>query len=372
MAEVLAWQSATDPHAMTQQAVQAITNGQVVALPTDTGYCLAATGLCPQATDRFVQLRGQATDEPVIVAVSGPAAALEWAPALAPFGQRLARRCWPGPVVLIFSDGVADGAARQLPDAVRAVVCPDNTVALQAPAHAALLDVVDALSAPLLIAHTVRRGNATVPVGQVLDALGEDLGLVLDDGPLQSELAVSIVRVEADRWNMVREGAITAAHIQRLLGQVIVFVCTGNTCRSPMAEALFTKLLADRLGCAPADLPERGYHVLSAGVAATPGDEAALEAVQAVRTLGADLSGHVSRPLDAELAQEADWLLTMTSGHESSVRLRFGRYGAKPRLLGFEGEDIADPIGFPQDVYDECAREILSHLERLLPEIALP
>src|ERR1700744_3273043 len=121
MAEVLAWQSATDPHALTQQAVQAIRQGQVVALPTDTGHCLAVTGRCPQALERFLQLRGTNPDEPVIVAVPGPASAREWAPGLSQVGQRLARRCWPGPVVLVVNEGVSEGAAQQLPDPVRAI-----------------------------------------------------------------------------------------------------------------------------------------------------------------------------------------------------------------------------------------------------------
>ena len=149
----------------------------------------------------------------------------------------------------------------------------------------------------------------------------------------------------------------------------ILAVCTGNTCRSPMAEALCVKLLAERLGCRPAELPRHGFLVLSAGLAAVPGDQAAAEAVATVQELGGDLSGHESRPLTAELVAQADYLITMTQGHAAALAGRFARHNPRPRLLCPQGTDIADPIGGDAEVYRHCGRQILEHLQQLVPEL---
>src|SRR6516165_10637865 len=95
----------------------------------------------------------------------------------------------------------------------------------------------------------------------------------------------------------------------------ILFVCTGNTCRSPLAQALCARLLADRLGCEPADLPARGFFVQSAGLAAMIGAEATPEAAAIAREHGADLSGHKSQPLTLDLLAQTDLLFAMTEAH---------------------------------------------------------
>jgi protein-tyrosine phosphatase len=149
-----------------------------------------------------------------------------------------------------------------------------------------------------------------------------------------------------------------------------VFVCTGNTCRSPMAEALFKKRMAERLGCPVEELPRRGFIVLSAGLAAMMGGGAAPEAIETVRELGADLSQHVSRPLSAKLAAQADYLVGMTRGHLLALAEAGAAPGACLRLLSAAGEDIADPVGADLPVYRECAQQIVRHLEGLLAELA--
>jgi protein-tyrosine phosphatase len=146
-----------------------------------------------------------------------------------------------------------------------------------------------------------------------------------------------------------------------------LFVCTGNTCRSPLAEALCKRLLADRLGCDPAELEARGYVVRSAGVAALPGDAAALPAVVAARELGADLSAHQSRPVNPELLATSTHVVTVTRGHAESLVMRYPGVGPEPDLLVGTDDDLDDPIGGDLEQYRACARAIYSYLERLVP-----
>ena len=149
----------------------------------------------------------------------------------------------------------------------------------------------------------------------------------------------------------------------------IVFVCTGNTCRSPLAQALCEKLLAEHLKCDIADLPKRGFIVQSAGLAAFPGCQASSEAVAIARELGAALEGHVSRPLTIEDLTQSHYLIAMTRGHLDVLLAMRGDDGPMPRLLAESGEDIADPIGSEPEVYRTCAQQILSHLQKLIPEL---
>lgn len=146
----------------------------------------------------------------------------------------------------------------------------------------------------------------------------------------------------------------------------IVFVCTGNTCRSPMAEAVCKKRLADRLGCAVEELPARGFVVESAGLAAADGLPAAEEAVAVAAGLGADLSKHESRLLTPEQAVEADHLLGMTLSH---VRALLDYFPVQARLLSPEGDDVDDPIGMPLEAYEACARQMMGYIDHLVAEL---
>jgi protein-tyrosine phosphatase len=166
-----------------------------------------------------------------------------------------------------------------------------------------------------------------------------------------------------------QEEAAPAAIIGPRSPRIIVFVCTGNTCRSPLAEALCKKRLADHLSCAIDELPTRGFVVLSAGLAAMIGTQAAPEAVETARAFGADLTAHASRPVTADLIAQADRIFTMTHGHFRILTSLFPESGQVARLLAPEGEDIADPVGGDLEVYQECALRIWHCLDDLLAEL---
>lgn len=136
-----------------------------------------------------------------------------------------------------------------------------------------------------------------------------------------------------------------------------------------MAEALCKARLAERIGCTTAELPGRGFEIVSAGLCAYPGGPAAEEAVEAARVYGADLASHCSQPLTPELAARADHLVAMTAGHLAVLAEVFQGLTARPRLLDSDGSDLADPVGCPSEVYEECARQIWRCLDALIDEL---
>jgi protein-tyrosine phosphatase len=368
MTHVLEWSAGIDPEDMVRRAVQALSAGELVAFPTETVYGIAASALVPPGVERLRRGKGRPEGKPLTLAIRNASQALDWVPDMSPLGRRLARRSWPGPVTLVFDAGVERGAASRLAPSVRQQVCPTGTLGLRVPAHDAILRVLDQLRGPLVLTSANRAGESAAGTAQeVVQALGDELAMILDDGPSRYGQASTVVQVSGNSWRVLRKGVVSADDLERRAACIILFVCTGNTCRSPLAEGLCKKLLSERLGCGVEELPRRGFLVLSGGLAGMIGGGAAKGAIEAARDLGVDLSGHSSRPLTPQLAAQADHLLVMTHSHLAMVS-SFSDLDTQPRLLSPEGEDIPDPIGCDRQVYRECAQQILRNLENLLPE----
>lgn len=135
----------------------------------------------------------------------------------------------------------------------------------------------------------------------------------------------------------------------------ILVVCTGNTCRSPMAKGWLNHKLAGTRWVAE-----------SAGLATVNGALAAPEAVEAMQEVGVDISGHGSRRFTERAMLEADWILAMTRGHVQEIVRRFPEAEGKTRLLNSfgpgEARDVEDPIGLPLDAYRKTRDELIRAL----------
>jgi len=318
-------------------------HGQVVGFPTETVYGLAALADDEGALARLRELKGRAQEHPFTVHLADPED-LEREPVeVPPVARRLVRRCWPGPLTLVLpgKDGGFVGYR-----------VPDHDVARE------------------FLRLTGRRtvGTSANPTGEppatdaaaVLRHFDGRIPCLIDSGPCRFAQASTVVKVGGNGYDILRSGALSGVKIRRAANVVILIVCTGNSCRSPMAQHILQKLIAERLEIPVDEVPESGYTVVSAGTAGGFGGATA-EAVQVIREMGGDISRHVSTLLTREMVEHADHIVAMTESH----RVRIGGVDPAARLRTTVLH-IADPIGGDVSVYRQCARQIEGQLRRHL------
>ena len=139
----------------------------------------------------------------------------------------------------------------------------------------------------------------------------------------------------------------------------IVFLCTGNTCRSPMAEGLFRALGGEE---------KTGLQAASAGLFTADGLPASENAVIAVEELVAELRAHHSRMLTAEIANDAKYLVCMTGAHYDRVLEAFPQ--VEEKLFTLADADISDPFGGDLETYRRCAAQIQQAVAHIIERLS--
>lgn len=150
--------------------------------------------------------------------------------------------------------------------------------------------------------------------------------------------------------------------------KTVLFVCTGNTCRSSMAEAIFKQIIKNS-----DEHKDKNINIISAGVAARDGEGASFNAIRAMEELGIDLRTHSATQLTEDHIDKADLILTMTQNHRDMVMLINPRARGKVYTLleytdGTAANtdlDIQDPFGGSIEVYRRSAAQIKEALDKL-------
>ena len=350
------------------RGTELLKSGGVVVLPTETVYGAAGLVNSEGARSRLAQLRGQ-TSKPFTIHVARRDDARPYLGPLNEFAERLIRKLWPGPVGLIF-DVPAD-RRREVAALLKVSeqdIYEGDTITLRCPDHIVATDVLSQVPGPVAMTLAgTSAGGSTWSGGRMAEELNGKVDLIFDAGPSRYLKPSTILKVGQNNYQVVRQGVYDERIIERLLRTTILFVCSGNTCRSPMAEAITRRVLSEKLHVPEPELERKGISVISAGSYAMPGARATPQAVEALKDIGADLSHHRSRPLTVELIHQADMIFTMGRSHAAAVQALVPSATDKVATLDPSG-DIEDPIGGDAALYKSLAGQLQTLIEMRLQE----
>ncbi len=367
--EVIDLQKVEDPRDVVHRVVEYLCGGKLVALPTETVYGIAASALQPKAVQRLRELKARDGDKPFALAIRSGDECKDYVPDMSPLALRLSRRVWPGPVTLVLPNQHQDSVVFQLDPEVQKAVNPGDTIGIRVSPDELLEQVLSLTAGPLALTSANFAGQPPAIDDSGLEQLEGHVDLIVKAGKTHFAAPSTVVEVDGEAVRILREGVVDKATIEQLSGFIGVVVCTGNTCRSPMGEAIFRKLVAEKIGCEINELANRGVTIVSGGIAAGPGAPPALQSVTVMQDYGMDISDHQSRPVTARLANFADLILTMTNGHRRAIISQWPTLESRVRTMRADGGDIADPIGSPISVYQACAEQIEDCLRQWVDKI---
>lgn len=336
------------------RAIERLGQGDSVAFATECSYAIAIAIDSPKA--RAVTRELERVEWHAAASLyGGAAAALTALPVVTPAAAALAKRYFPGPLVLR-ADDVPSG----------------RTLAVRVPASAIAREILTRTSHSLLVfepwSTTTVAPDAkdAISATHVVTKFASWIDCVLDSGRCALGEPPAVVRADRGEFRVLRSGILTREDLLRTARRRILFVCAGNTCRSPMAAALLIRALARKLDVSPTNVLDVGFEVSSAGAYAAPGMAASRGAKAALTDYGIGLAAHRSRPLDLELLRSQDVVFAVTDSILADL-LDSGASGPEIRHIDLspDPQDVRDPFGGDDVVYRESAAELETRVEAI-------
>jgi len=331
-----------------REAADVLRDGGLVIIPTETVYGIAADMLNDKALDRLYEIKERPKDKSFSLHIDEKRKIEEFARAIPVSAYKLIDKFWPGPLTLVLESKKGAGNI--------GVRMPDNEIALSIIAQAGVPVVCPSAN--------ISGKPAPINFDQAIKDLNGLVNFAIDAGSTKLQVESSIVDLTVVPPKILREGAIKKEDILNIVQKkIILFVCTGNSCRSVMAKALLEKIMKEK---------NRGdVEVLSAGIMMLGGMGATESTKEILKREGMDASGHISQRVTQDMIKKSDMILVMEQLHEKTILEITPEVKNKLFLLkefakiSDNGFDIADPIGKPLQFYENTYAIIKEAIEKI-------
>ncbi len=331
------------------EAAHIIRQGGLVVFPTETVYGIAADANNPKAMERLAMVKHRSDGKRFSILIAQRGIVDNYSHYSVPNLYKLIEKYWPGPLTVIVPGKIAG-----------------DTIGIRMPDHTVALKLVEESGCTIAAPSANLEGKkAPTNVHEALEDLDGQVELALDGGPVDFGISSTIVDFTKTPPTVIREGVITQPDVNRTINRKsILFVCTGNSCRSVMAEYLLKAKLIGR----------DDVEVMSAGTGVYFKSPASHETIAVLREQGINAGLHMSRALGRIMLRKADLIFAMTRTHRTQILDLVPSVEKRVYLLkefadarGFQPDmDVPDPIGRGHTEYQECLLTIKEAVDKIV------
>jgi tRNA threonylcarbamoyl adenosine modification protein (Sua5/YciO/YrdC/YwlC family) len=353
------------------QAAEILRAGGLVIIPTETVYGIAARG-DEVGFDALNAIKGRDLSKFYSLYIPDSQALGRYVPSIDMRTAKLVHNFLPGPVTIVFN--LTDQEVKEQIKSLGkkwAGIYKDNSIAVRCPDNEATCRLLELADIPIVATGAGLSGMpAATDFEQAFNAFNTKVPFMFNDGECGEKIGSTVVRISNGSIDVLREGAVDSQEIADISTVDIIFVCSSNTCRSPLAAEICKKQLAARLGCDTERLEMFGYKIRSAGVMAPLEKPIRQEAVNLANELGFDLSRHISTPLVPRDLLCCDLILAMQQEHRDRIISFYPQLADKCRLVA-DDYDICSPSDGNGKVYAKFAQILENAIEQVIGEILI-